>query len=145
MLNKIAVQVALSALFSFGALMAPAMADTATPTQKPAAAPSGTINWDILNLTPDQVKQINIIRINYSKKAIQLKADIKLKQLDIQNQLMSPAPNPSLVRKLLQEKLAKESELQAASLESFLAIKKLLTPEQLVILPKAVNMHSSVF
>jgi len=132
-------QLALSALFCLGALAAPALADN-TQSQKPAAAPSGPVNWNSLNLSPDQVKKINLLRLEYNKQAIQLKANIQVKQLDIQKQLMSPAANPSLVRKLLQEKLQMESQLQAASLDNFLAIKKLLTPEQLVKLPEVVTI-----
>lgn len=138
MLNKMAVRIALSALFSFGIVMSPALADT--QTQKPVAAPSGPVNWDSLNLTPPQVKRINDLRFDYSKKAVQLRASIQLKQLDIQKQLMSPIQNPSFVRRLLQEKLQLESTLQAATLDNFLAIKKLLTPEQLAKLPQAITI-----
>lgn len=138
MLNKIAVRMALGALFSFGLIMTPALAEA--QTQQPIAAPSGPVNWNSLNLTPAQVKRINDLRHDYSKKVIPLRASISLKQLDIQKQLMSPIQNPSLVRKLLQEKLVLESELQAASLDNFLAIKKLLTPQQLAKLPSAITV-----
>lgn len=137
MKTKTITQIALSALFTLGVTVTPAFADSASP-QKPAAAPSGPINWNALNLSPDQVKKINTLRLDYNKQAIQLKANIQIKQLEIQKQLMAPAPNPSLVRKLLQEKLKLEGQMQSESLDHFLAIKKLLTPEQLAKLSEAV-------
>ena len=54
---------------------------------------------------------------------------------------MSPAPvSPAKVKNLLQEKLMLESELQAASLDNFLAIKKLLSPQQLAKMPQAITV-----
>lgn len=138
MIKKILAQVTLSALICTGVIVAPVMAQQEAP--KPAAAP-GSIKWNELNLTPVQIKKINEIRIAYSKLAIKQKADIQVKSLEIQQQLMSPAPNPSYVRKLLQEKLLMESQLQAASLDNFLAIKKLLTPVQLAKLPQAMSIR----
>ena len=132
-------RLALSALFVLGAQVAPVFAQT--QPQQPAAAPSGQIDYTKLNLSPDQTKKLNLLRLEYNKQAIKLKADIQLKQIDIQKQLMSPAANPSLVRKLMQEKLALESKLQSASLEQFLAFKKMLTPEQLVKLPQVINIR----
>ncbi|HEY9840992.1 MAG: Spy/CpxP family protein refolding chaperone [Candidatus Sericytochromatia bacterium] len=132
-------QLALSALMVLGAASAPAFAQT--PPQQPAAAPAGPIDYNKLHLTPEQVKKLNILRLEYNKQAITLKAQIQLKQLDIQKQLMSPAANPSLVRKLMQEKLTLEAKLQKSSLEQFLAFKKMLTPEQLVKLPGAMTIR----
>jgi hypothetical protein len=133
-------RLALGALIVLGtATTAPVYAQT--QPQQPAAAPAGPIDFSKLNLTPDQTKKLNLLRLDYNKKAIKLKADIQLKQLDIQKQLMSPAANPTLVRKLMQEKLALESQLQKASLEQFLAFKKMLTPEQLVKLPQAITIR----
>ncbi|MBF2055215.1 MAG: periplasmic heavy metal sensor [Candidatus Sericytochromatia bacterium] len=137
MKTKTITQIALSALFAWGVALTPAFADITQP-QKPAAAPSGPINWSALNLSPDQVKKINALRLDYNKQAIQLKANIQIKQLEIQKQLMAPAPNPSLVRQLLQDKLKLEGQIQSASLDHFLAIKKLLTPAQLAKLSEAV-------
>ena len=106
----------------------------------PTTTVSSAIDWKSLDLSPEQIKKINLLRLEFNKKAIRLKADAQLKQVEIQTQLMSPATNPHLVRKLLQEKLALESRLQAESLDHFLAIRKLLTPEQLVKLPQAVSL-----
>jgi len=122
-----------------GAASAPAFADTTTPQQ--TAAPSGPINFAKLNLTSDQVKKLNILRLDYNKAAIKLKADIQLKQIEIQRQLMSPAVNPDVVRRLMAEKLAIDAQLQKLAMEQFLAFKKMLTTEQLAKLPGAMTIR----
>jgi hypothetical protein len=129
--------VAASIMLGLGMYTAPSQAKDAS--EKPAAVPS-SIDWKMLKLSPDQIKKINALRIEFNKKAIRLKADAQLKQLEIQNQLTSPAPNPNFVRKLLQEKLALDGQLQKQSLDHFLAVRALLTPTQLAILPQAVSM-----
>ncbi|PIQ23532.1 hypothetical protein COW36_13745 [bacterium (Candidatus Blackallbacteria) CG17_big_fil_post_rev_8_21_14_2_50_48_46] len=122
---------AASLVFGLGVFAAPSLAKDAS--DKPAAVPS-TIDWKSLDLSSEQIKKINILRLEFNKKAIVLKAEAQQKQEEIQRLLMSPASNPNLVRRLLQEKLALESKLKAESLDHFLAIRKLLSPEQLVLL-----------
>lgn len=130
---------ALTASLVFGLTVFTSSSWAKDSPDKPVVVPS-TIDWKSLELTPEQIKQINLLRLEFNKKAVRLKAEAQLKQLEIQKQLMSPATNPVLVRKLLQEKLAIESRLQAESLDHFLAIRKLLTPEQLVKLPQALSI-----
>ena len=140
MIGKKMSLAALCALMVFGAASAPAFADPTTPQQ--TAAPSGTINFAKLNLTSDQVKKLNILRLDYNKAAIKLKADIQLKQIEIQRQLMSPAVNTDVVRRLMAEKLAIDSQLQKLAVEQFLAFKKMLTPQQLALLPGAMTVNT---
>jgi Spy/CpxP family protein refolding chaperone len=137
-LTRKTMQVALATLALAGLASVPVLAQEA-PTQQPAASP-GAINWQSLDLTPAQIKQINLLRLQYNQTAIKLKAEANLKQLEIQKQLMAPAANPNTVRQLLQEKLSLDSKLQAASLDNFLAIRKLLTPQQLAKLPQAITL-----
>lgn len=143
MLHKFVTRTMLGALLMGAMVTTPAFAaDEQSATKNSAAAmASGHVNWNVFDLTPTQKKQINKYRMEYSKKAIKLKAEIALKQLAIQEQLMSPAPvSPAKVKNLLQEKLMLESELQAASLDNFLAIKKLLSPQQLAKMPQAITV-----
>jgi Spy/CpxP family protein refolding chaperone len=137
MISSRVLAVAASVMLGLGMVAAPSQAKDAS--EKPAAVPS-TIDWKSLNLSADQIKKINILRIAFNKKAIGLKATAQLKQLEIQKQLMSPAANPSLVRKLLEEKLVLDSQLQKESLDHFLAIRALLTPTQIAKLPGAVAL-----
>lgn len=140
-MKKHLAQLALSALFVMGTVSVPAFAQSQPQQQQPATVPAGPINYKLLNLTPDQVKKFNQIRLDFNKQAIKLKADIQLKQLEIQKQLMAPAVNQPLLNKLMQEKLALDSKLQKASLDSFVAFKKLLTPQQLALLPQAITLR----
>jgi len=140
MLHKLFTRTVFSALLMGAMVTAPAFADE-LPAKSAAAMASGHVNWAVFNLTPAQIKQINKIRMDYSKRAIKLKAEIALKNLSIQEQLMSPAPvSPARVKSLLQERLALESELQTASLDNFLAIKQLLSPQQLAKMPQAITV-----
>lgn len=138
-MRKFLTQIALGAMISTGVMAAPVLAQQVTP-QQPAVSPSGSINWKILNLSPAQYKKINELRMEYSKKAVKLKADIQVKQLDIQQLLVAPSHNPSQLSKLLQEKLALEGQLSKATLDSLVAIKSLLTPSQIALWPKAVGI-----
>ena len=142
MWNKHLARTAMAALIMSAGFTAPTLAaDQPAKKNSAAAMASGHVNWTVFNLTPVQKKQINKIRLDYSKKAIKLKAAIAYKKVEIQEQLMSPAPvSPAKVRKLLQDKLALESQLQAASLDNFLAIKKLLSPQQLAKMPQAITI-----
>lgn len=140
MMRKQFSRLALSALMVLGVISAPALAET--QPQQPAAVPAnGPINFSKLLLTSDQVKKLNILRFDYNKQAIQLKADIKLKELEIQHQLSMPAMNLIVVRQLMSDKLAIDSRLQKLALEQFLAFKKMLTAEQLARLPGAMNIR----
>jgi Spy/CpxP family protein refolding chaperone len=109
---------------------------------RPPVESSGTmiINWQMLNLTPFQRERIRLLRVDFQKLTVKLKADMDLKQLDIEKLLVAPNSEPDEIRKLLRERLALESKLRMEALENFLSIKSLLTSEQLVRLPRAVNL-----
>lgn len=109
---------------------------------RPPVESSGTmiINWSLLNLTPTQTQRIRLLRLDFQKLSIKLKAEIDIKQLDIEKLLVSPSSDNSEIRKLLKEKLSTETKLKMEALDNFLVIKSLLTPDQLSRLPKAVNM-----
>ncbi|GIW21952.1 MAG: hypothetical protein KatS3mg068_0959 [Candidatus Sericytochromatia bacterium] len=109
---------------------------------RPPLESSGTmiINWQLLNLTPEQKERIRTLRIEFQKLSIKLKSEIDLKQLEIEKLLLSPNSDPNEIRKLLREKILIESKLKMEALENFLSIKFLLNSEQLAKLPKAVNL-----
>lgn len=135
--KKVSLMVACSLFMVMGTQVAPADAANTLHTPKSSPKAKGAINWKALNLSPNQVKNINLLRLNFNQVAIKLKADIKIKKIEIEKQLLAPAANPKRLNKLLQEQLTLESKLQKASLQNFLAIKKILTPKQLMMLPKA--------
>lgn len=135
-MTRLAVTALLSSLCMTAFVSAPALA---APLQAAPVA-SGNVDWNKLGLSPEQAKQINLKRMEFEKIAIPLKADIRLKQIDIQRQLMAPAYNPLVVQRLMDEKLALENRLQKEALNNFLAMKKLLTPTQLVKLPSVMGV-----
>jgi len=109
---------------------------------RPPLESSGTmiINWQLLNLSSEQVEKIRNLRIEFQKLSIKLKSEIDLKQLEIEKLLLLPNSDPNEIRKLLREKILIESRLKMEALENFLAIKVLLNSEQLAKLPKAVSL-----
>lgn len=109
---------------------------------RPPVESSGTmvINWSVLNLSPSQRERIRLLRIDFQKLSIKLKAEIDLKQIDIEKLLVSPTSDSNEIRKILREKLALESKLKMEALDNFLEIKSLLTTDQLAKLPRAVTM-----
>lgn len=135
--KKQSLKISLGILFALGVFTMPVMANDTNKQPVPTPA---TVDWKSLDLSPVQMKEINKLKIDYSKKAVKLTAQIKVKKLEIQELLMSPAPNPDNVHQLLQQKLSLESQLQKSQLENFLAIKKLLTPTQLAKLPQVINL-----
>lgn len=99
------------------------------------------INWAILNLTPPQKEKMRLMNLDFQKMSIRVKAEIDLKQLEIEKLLISPYSSSDQIRKIMREKLSLESKLRMEALENFLQRKALLTSDQLAKLPSAVNMR----
>lgn len=116
--------------------------ETIRKLPRPPVESSGTmvINWSVLNLGPSQRERIRLLRIDFQKLSIKLKAEIDLKQIDIEKLLISPTSDGNDIRKILREKLALESKLKMEALDNFIEIKSLLTTDQLAKLPRAVTM-----
>jgi Spy/CpxP family protein refolding chaperone len=121
----------------------PALAEDERKLPRPPVESSGSmiINWNMLNLSPSQRERIRLLRTDFQKLSVKLKAEMDLKQLDIEKYLVSPTSDPDEIRKLLKERLAIEAKLRIEALDNFLAIKSLLTSEQLAKLPRAVNLR----
>jgi hypothetical protein len=99
------------------------------------------INWAILNLTPPQKEKMRLMNLDFQKMSIRVKAEIDLKQLEIEKLLISPYSSSDQIRKIMREKLSLESKLRMEALENFLQRKALLTSDQLAKLPSAVNVR----
>lgn len=126
------------ALFSF-----PAIAEEDRQLPRPPVESSGSliINWSMLNLSPSQRERIRLLRVDFQKLSVRLKAEMDLKQLDIEKLLVAPNSDPNDIRKLLKERLAIEAKLRTEALDNFLSIKSILTSDQLTKLPRAVNLR----
>lgn len=127
-----------SALISF-----PALAEDNRKLPRPPVESSGSliINWSLLNLSPTQRERIRVLRVDFQKTSVKLKAEMDLKQLDIEKLLIAPNSDPNEIRKLLKERLAIEAKLRTEALDNFLSIKSLLNSDQLTRLPRAVNLR----
>lgn len=127
-----------SALISY-----PALAEEDRKLPRPPVESSGSliINWSLLNLSPSQRERIRVLRVDFQKTSVKLKAEMDLKQLDIEKLLIAPNSEPNEIRKLLKERLAIEAKLRTEALDNFLSIKSLLSTDQLTRLPRAVNLR----
>jgi Spy/CpxP family protein refolding chaperone len=117
--------------------------DSSRKLPRPPVESSGSmiINWQMLNLSPSQRERIRLLRVEFQKNSVKLRAEMDLKQLDIEKLLVSPTSDPDEIRKLLRERLSLEAKLRIDALDNFLAIKSLLTSEQLAKLSRAVNLR----
>lgn len=98
------------------------------------------IDYRKLNLTNQQKKRIYALRMKLKKEEIQIKAQIDLKNIELQQKLIAPAFNPDEIKKLLEERSKLISELHRVIVEYFLDVKATLTSQQLInLLPSAVN------
>jgi hypothetical protein len=112
----------------------PAAAQARIP-RPPLNAP-GALDWGSLNLSTDQIRRINLLRLDFQRKAIRLRADIELRRIEIDKSMVSAGADNRL-RQLVKERSALQAQLEMVTLENFLAIKKLLTNDQLAKLPAA--------
>lgn len=121
----------------------PVMAEEDRKLPRPPVESSGSliINWSMLNLSPTQRERIRLLRVEFQRLSVRLKADMDLKQLDIEKLLVASNSDPNDIRKLLKERLSIEAKLRTEALDNFLSIKSLLTSDQLARLPRAVNLR----
>ena len=138
--RKKSLSLVLGTVMTLGFFASPVMAQTHIKAKTKITSPS-KVSWKKLGLNTKQKVKINKLLLKYNKSAIKLKAEIKIKRIEIQEALISPAINPNTLHKLLQTKLVLESKLQKAQLNNFLAIKKVLTPTQLKKLPQAIVLR----
>lgn len=128
-------------VFCLGVILTvPALADENLPQDAGVSAglkDSGKI-WSGLGLSQEQSKQINDIRRKFTQQALTLKQQIASVHLELSRQLAAPASNPARLDALLQQQIALQSQLQKASLDSFVAMKKVLTDQQRVALQRAL-------
>ncbi|HEY9840991.1 MAG: Spy/CpxP family protein refolding chaperone [Candidatus Sericytochromatia bacterium] len=140
-MKKRLCQVAFSALIVFGVVSAPAFAEE--PVQQtviPSAKPVDMNKiWPLLGLSPDQSKAISEIRKKYDTEAAAFKQQLLSKQAELNRQLAAPASNPILLHRLMDENLALESRLKISALNSFIAMKGILTDAQKVVMQREIE------
>ncbi|MEK7432155.1 MAG: hypothetical protein AABZ74_03395 [Cyanobacteriota bacterium] len=138
--NDINKKILLSLLLSFAFSLTAFADDRKLPRPPIESTNSLAINWGVLNLTPAQKDKMRLMNMDFQKISIKFKAEIDLKQLEIEKMLISPHSSSDVIRKIMKEKLAVESKLRMEALENFLQKKAILNSDQLAKLPSAVNM-----
>jgi Spy/CpxP family protein refolding chaperone len=84
-----------------------------------------------LNLTDEQKKSIEKLRIEMQKKNIPLHSQIQLARLEIREQMISEKPDRAKIEKSMKQVSDLEFQLKMNQLDHLFAVRSLLTPEQL--------------
>lgn len=85
---------------------------------------------DMLDLTPEQTKKIDDIKMDTEKKVIPVKSEIDLKHLDLEKEMKIEAPDRDRIMELVKDIHALELKIKQAKVDQHLKIGAVLTPEQ---------------
>ena len=91
-----------------------------------------------LNLSEEQVTEINKTLLDFQKDTIELSNSIQIKELEVKALLLEPQTELVKIRAKLQEIADLQVELKVKTIEKYLEVKDLLTPEQQAKLPLGV-------
>ena len=102
----------------------------------PAIRVEGLIKF--LNLSEEQITEINKTLLEFKKDTIELRNSIQISELEVKALLLEPQTELVNIRAKLQEIADLQVELKAKTIEKYLEVKDLLTPEQQEKLPLGV-------
>ena len=102
----------------------------------PAIRMEGLIKF--LNLSEEQITEINKTLLDFQKDTVELRNSIQIRELEVKALLLEPQTELVKIRAKLQEIADLQVELKVKTIEKYLEIKDLLTPEQQVKLPLGV-------
>lgn len=91
-----------------------------------------------LNLSEEQITEINKILLSFQKDTLELRNRTQIKELEIKALLLEPETELAKIREKLKEAADLQVELKVKTIEKYLEIKDLLTPEQHAKLPLGV-------
>ncbi len=86
---------------------------------------------EALDLSPDQLEKASALKIDYKKKTIRLKADIKIAEIELKELLGAPKTNMDKVKAKVRAIETLKSNLRIYRLEMKEDFKKILTGKQL--------------
>ncbi len=86
---------------------------------------------DKLNLTDDQQKQMQKLRLDLEKKNTPLQSQVKLARIDIREQMMADKPDRTRIEKSMKQVSELQFQLKLNGLDHMFAVRNILTPEQL--------------
>lgn len=91
-----------------------------------------------LNLSEEQIAEINKTLLDFQKNTLELRNRIQIKELEIKALLLEPETELVKIRAKLEEIADLQVELKVKTIEKYLEVKDLLTPEQQAKLPLGV-------
>lgn len=88
-----------------------------------------------LRLTPDQVQKIQESREAFLRETLAWRDELAGKRFDLRNLLRDPAADPQAILNKQREIFELDSKIQERGLLHQIEIRKVLTPEQIKLLP----------
>ena len=88
-----------------------------------------------LNLSEEQITEINKTLLDFQKDTVRLRNSLQIKELEVKALLLEPQTELVNIRVKLQEIADLQVELKVKAIEKYLEVKDLLTPEQQEKLP----------
>ena len=96
-----------------------------------------------LNLSEEQITEINKTLLNFQKDTAELRNSIQIRELEVKALLLEPQTELVKIRAKLEEISNLQVELKIKTIEKYLEVKDLLTPEQQEKLP--LGIPSQIF
>ena len=96
-----------------------------------------------LNLSEEQKTEINKTLLDFQKDTVELRNSIQIRELEVKALLLEPQTELVKIRAKLQEITDLQIELKVKTIEKYLEVKDLLTPEQQEKLP--LGIPSQIF
>lgn len=96
-----------------------------------------------LNLSEEQITEINKTLLDFQKDTVELRNSIQIRKLEVKALLLEPQTELVKIRAKLEEIADLQVELKVKTIEKYLEVKDLLTPEQQAKLP--LGIPSQIF
>jgi Spy/CpxP family protein refolding chaperone len=91
-----------------------------------------------LNLSDEQVTEIKRTSIDFQKNILELRNNLQIKELEVKALLLEPLTEMTIIKEKFEEIAELQVEIRVKTIERYLEIKGLLTPEQQAKLPLGV-------
>jgi Spy/CpxP family protein refolding chaperone len=91
-----------------------------------------------LNLSEEQVTEIKKVLLDFQKDTLELRNSLQIKELEVKALLLGPLTEMTKIKAKYEEIAELQVEIKVKTIEGYLEIKGLLTPEQQAKLPLGV-------
>jgi Spy/CpxP family protein refolding chaperone len=91
-----------------------------------------------LNLSEEQVTEIKKVLLDFQKDTLELRNSLQIKELEVKALLLEPLTEMTKIKAKYEEIAELQVEIRVKTIERYLEIKGLLTPEQQAKLPLGV-------